>query len=299
MVCLPSKDLHGLTALRNSVAPPVLPLSLPGHSTAQTHWLWCSHASCLWSALDLQNFIYALTMLLSQEGQGRIQGIHNSVCSCKLIKCKNELLSTWDPASLQCDGSDPHMPCNIPSSPGTKLLVPCMSSVSPYDLELSPCPQPSFVCFVGCERNRSASLAVLQAGQLGQPQGSCVPTEQAGLCRVPAVPLILCCHFTMSCHCAAHILQNCSTQRGTQHTTYQLFPSLITAAFLGMEGVSWCWLPNYGRKLWLVAAALWRQRECEVSASGWCTGSYLQMPHLLYSRFFRPLCTVMALETHG
>lgn len=177
-------------------------------------------------------------MTLKRKGRNHLKWNNEAMKNFTAEKTLDELINMRP--CLQCDGSDPHMPCNIPSSPGTKLLVPCMSSVSPYDLELSPCPQPSFVCFVGCERNRSASLAVLQAGQLGQPQGSCVPTEQAGLCRVPAVSLILCCHFTMSCHCAAHILQNCSTQGGTQHLTYQIFPSLITAAFLGMEGVSWC-----------------------------------------------------------
>lgn len=79
----------------------VLPLSLPGHNTAQIHWLWSFHASCLWSGFNLPNFAYTMTMVHSWESRRRIQGLHkvdsNSVWFWKLVKCMNEILSTLLP----------------------------------------------------------------------------------------------------------------------------------------------------------------------------------------------------------
>lgn len=188
------KDLHGLTALRSSLAPPVLPLSLPGHITAQIHWLWSFHANCLWSGFDLPNFAYTITVVHGWEDQGRIQGIHkvdsNSVHLSKLIEHMNDLLSTWDLASLQSYSSVPHMPCNIPSFPAAMLPVPSTSAIPPQYLELSPCPQPSFVCFAGCERNCSAALVVLQIAQLGQLRESRILAEQLEVCRLHAAWLM-------------------------------------------------------------------------------------------------------------
>lgn len=253
MFFLPRKDLHGLTALSISVTPPVLPLSLPGHSIAQTQWLWCFHASCAWGVFDLQSFVYAIAMLLSQEGQGRIQGVHNSVCLCNLTM--NELLSRW--AFIQSMAL-------IPICLGISPALPKQSSYFPACLlqlhRIWSCHHvPAFLCFVGCERNRSACLAVLQVGQLSQPREPRAPTGQAGLCRLPAVSLTLCCGVTMLCHCTAHILQNCSTQWGTQHITYQLLHFLITTAFFGLEGFLGvdCQITAESCDLWYQAEGVW------------------------------------------
>lgn len=265
------KDLHGLTALRSSLAPPVLPLSLPGDITAQILWLWSFHASCLWSGFDLPNFACTIIMLHSWEGQGRIQGIHkvnsNSVHICKLIKCMNELLSIWNLASLYCYSSVPFMPCNIPSFPVAMLPVPSMSAIPPWYLELSPCPQPSFVCFVGCERNWSAALALLQIVQFGQPRESCILTQQLEFCRLHAVwlnrwakldMLLLCCHFIIALHCIALHIFCKSSVRNEEHSTLptSFFLPLLTAAFF-LDG---------GRYLVLIAELKQKAATCGTSS---------------------------------
>lgn len=195
MFSLPRKDLHGLTALRIFV--PVTEPAWTLSSIAQTHWLWFFHASCVWSAFDLQNFVYAITTAAQSRGSGQNSG-NLQFCLFMQPNQIDELLSTRDPAFVQGDGSDPHTPSDTPSSPGAKFPA-CLL----YLHRIWSCHRaPSHPLFVGCDRNQSACFAVLQVGQLSQPQEPCVPTGQAGLC----------CSVTTLCHCTAHILQSCSTQ---------------------------------------------------------------------------------------
>lgn len=289
MFSSPRKYLHGLTALRISIpaTEPVWTLS----SIAQTHWLWFFHANCVWSAFDLQNFVYAITTAAQSRGSGQNSG-NSQFCLLMQPNQIDELLSTQDPAFVQCDGSDPHTPSDTPSSPGAKFPA-CLL----YLHRIWSCHQaPKHPLLVGCERNQSACFAVLQVGQLSQPQEPCVPTGQAGLC-CSVTKTLLQCHRVVPLHCT-HSTELPYSMRNPAHHP-PAFPFPHCAPFFELEGFLGvdCQIAAESCDLCSLGV-LWRQRECEVSPPGCCTVSYLQMPRLVYSGFFRPLCTVMALETH-
>lgn len=48
---------------------------------------------------------------------------------------------------------------------------------------------PAFICLASSARNWFAASAVLLIAQLGQPTGSCIPSEQLEICRLCAVGL--------------------------------------------------------------------------------------------------------------
>lgn len=264
MISLPRKDLHGLTGLRISVSPATEPAWMQHCSDPLALVFPCQLClECIWPA----ELCLCHNHAAQSGGSGQNPG---SPPLGNPNKCMNELLSTWDPAFVQQDGSDPHMPSNISSYPGAELLVPCTSSVPPQHLELSPCPQPSFVLWVVRE-TLSCCAAGWQLSQLSrQDSADCLQ------CHWHSAVLPV----TTLCHCPEQTLPRCSAQWGTQHITYQLFPSLLTAVFLGWKGflVS---IAKLQQKAVTCGTALWRQRECEVSPPSCCTVSYLQI--LLYS----------------
>lgn len=246
MFFLPRKDLHGLTALSISVTPPVLPLSLPGHSIAQTQWLWCFHASCAWGVFDLQSFVYAIAMLLSQEGQGRIQGVHNSVCLCNLTM--NELLSRW--AFIQSMAL-------IPICLGISPALPKQSSYFPaYLLQLHriwSCQHvPSLPLLCGLWE-KPVCLSCCAAGWPAQPATGAPCSHWAGRTLQTACSVtntLLWCHHAVPLHCTYSAELLYSVRNPAHHLPASSFPHYD--CFFWVGGVSWCWLPNYSRKLWLV-----------------------------------------------
>lgn len=260
MLCQ-TKDLHGLTALRSSLAPPVL----PGDITAQILWLWSFHACCLWGGFDLPNFACTIIVLYSWEGQGSIRGIHkvnsNSVHICKLIKCMNELLSTWNLASIQCYSSVPFMPCNIPSFPVAMLPVPSMAfgvvTMSPAFLCLLCGLWKKLVCSSCC----AADCPIWPAKGVTHShwaarilQTVCSVTNRWAKLDM----LLLCCHFIIALHCIAlHIFCKSSLrneERSTLPTSF--FLPLLTAAFF-LDG---------GRYLVLIAELKQKAVTCGTSS---------------------------------
>lgn len=238
MFFLPRKDLHGLTALSISVTPPVLPLNLPGHSIAQTQWLWCFHASCAWGVFDLQIFVYAIAMLLSQEGQGRIQGVHNSVCLCNLTM--NELLSRW--AFIQSMAL-------IPICLGISPALPKQSSYFPACLlqlhRIWSCHHvPSLPLLCGLWE-KPVCLSCCAAGWPPQPATRAPCSHWAGRTLQTACSVT---NTLLWCHHAVPL-----------HITYQLLHSLIMTAFFGLEGFLGvdCQITAESCDLWYQAEGVW------------------------------------------
>ena len=155
---------------------------------------------------------------------------------------------TLPPSSVM--GLFPIHPATSPAFQCTQF-PPCIWHHIPSYLELSPCPQPSFVCFLGCERNWAAALAVLPMAQLGQPRQSRILTEQLEFCRLRAAWLIdgpsWTCYFSaviLSSHCIA-LHTFCGTSLLSVEPSAlppSFFLRLLQLLYFLLEVVTWCGL---------------------------------------------------------
>lgn len=281
MISLPRKDLHGLTGLRISVSPATEPAWMQHCSDPLALVFPCQLClECIWPA----ELCLCHNHAAQSGGSGQNPG-SPPFCLFRQPKQMHEWAFInmrpclcpagwlWSPYAQQ------HIQLSWSRAPGS-LHIFCTSTAFGV-VTMSP----TFLCFVGCERN-----PVLLCSRLAAQ-----PAEQAGLCRLPAVSLTLCCpasHHVVSLPWTNSAEMLCSVRNPAHHIPAFPFPPY--SCFFGMEGFLGvnCQITAESCDLWhgsLEAKGVW--------------GVAAQLLYCIIPAnppvFFRPLCTVTALETQG